>query len=134
MDNLATFSSTTTVSEIFADLCAHTKDGRRVRGIEPTGKDHALLQAVADPAHGVSGITNNALQKVLTGTPWAKGKTDKALSARISRNLRLLRDHGIIRKMPNQHRYQLTKKGRKLTTLLDSLMAASTQELLQIAA
>ena len=133
IDDLATFSSTTKVSEIFAELCAHVKDGQRVRGIEPTGKDHALLQAVADPAHGVSGITNKALQKVLVGTPWAKGKTGKALSARISRNLRLLRDHGIIRKMPNQHRYQLTNKGRELSTLLTSLMAASTQELLQIA-
>lgn len=133
MAQLATFTDTTPVAEVFADIGTRTHDGRKVRALDPTGKDQSLLQAIADPALGVSGITNKALQSALAGTPWAKGKAGKALSARISRNLRLLRDHGIIRKMPNQRRYQLTNKGRRLTTLLNCLMAASAQQLLQMA-
>jgi hypothetical protein len=98
------------------------------------GKDQAFLQAIADPALSVSGITNKALQGMLGGTPWTNSKKDKALSARISRHLRLLRDHGVIRKLPNQRKYQLTDKGRRLTTLLNALLGASTQKLLDMAA
>ncbi len=66
----------------------------------------------------------------LGGTQWAKGKVDKALSARLSRHLRLLRDHRVIRKLPKQNRYQLTDKRRKLTMLISVLLGASTEQLL----
>jgi hypothetical protein len=69
---------------------------------------------------GIFYIANKA--GMLGGTPWANGKNDKDLSARISRHLRLLRDHGVIRKLPNQRKYQLTEKGHRLTTLLNALM------------
>jgi DNA-binding HxlR family transcriptional regulator len=48
--------------------------------------------------------------------------------------LRLLRDHGIIRKLPRQHKYQLTDQGRRLTSVVNVLLGASTQKLLAIAA
>jgi hypothetical protein len=48
--------------------------------------------------------------------------------------LRLLRDHGLIRKLPNRHRYHLTDKGRQLTTALQAMLSASTEQLLDIAA
>ena len=60
--------------------------------------------------------------------------TGAKLSARISRNLRLLREHGVIRKEPNQRRYRLMDKGRKLTTALNVIWAASTEQLLEKAA
>jgi DNA-binding HxlR family transcriptional regulator len=52
----------------------------------------------------------------------------------LSRHLRLLRDHGVIRKLPRQNKYQLTEKGRKLTTLISVLLGASSEQLLQMAA
>ena len=131
---MATLRETTPVRNVLADVGAHTHDGRRVRALDPLGKDRPLLQAVADPALAVAGITNAALQRALGGTPWANKKTEKALSARISRQLRLLRDHGIIRKLPNQRKYQLTEKGRQLTTLISVLLGASTEQLLEMAA
>ncbi len=78
-DQLATFTDTTPVAEAFSDIGPHTRDGRKVRALDPTGKDQLLLQAIADPALKVSGITNKALQSALAGAPWAKGKTGKAL-------------------------------------------------------
>lgn len=131
---LATLKDETPVRQVFAEFGAHLHEGRRVRALDPLGKDLALLQAIADPALGISGITNKALRGALGGTPWANGKKDKALSARISRHLRLLRDHGVIRKLPNQRKYQLTEKGRRLTSVVNVLLGASTQQLLDMAA
>lgn len=66
--------------------------------------------------------------------PWGKKYGEKQLSARISRNLVLLRNHGLIRKMPNQNRYQLTDAGRQWTASLSVALKASTTELMKIAA
>ena len=110
------------------------QNGRRIRAMDVLGKDRELLQALADPLYAVAGITNKHLRQKLHAAPWAKGGTDKQLSARISRHLRLLRDHGLIRKMPCQRRYLLTAQGRTLTTALNAMLAASTQKLIELAA
>jgi len=115
-----------------SDLCA--QHGRRVRALDLSGKDRLLLQAISHPSFTVSGISNNGLRKMLRDTPWGAGRTDKQLSARVSRHLRLLRDHGLIRKLPNRHRYHLTDKGRQLTTALNAMLSASTEQLLDMAA
>jgi hypothetical protein len=86
-----------------------------VFNLDISGKDRELLQAISDSVFTVSGITNAALRKKLCSTPRGAGRTEKQLSARVSRHLRLLRDHGLSRKLPNRHRYQLTDKGRQLT-------------------
>jgi DNA-binding HxlR family transcriptional regulator len=52
----------------------------------------------------------------------------------VSWHLRLLRDHGLIRKVPNRHRYHLTDKGRQLTSALHAMLCASTERLLDMAA
>ena len=70
----------------------------------------------------------------MKGTAWAKGMTGGRLSARISRHLRLFREHGIIKKLPNQRKYALTDKGRKLTAALEAASAASVNDLLKLAA
>jgi DNA-binding IclR family transcriptional regulator len=74
------------------------------------------------------------LRQHLKNTKIADGRMDKQLSAKISRYLRLLRAHGIIRKLPRQNRYQLTVKGVKLSHLISAFWAASTEKLMKIAA
>jgi len=135
MNELSTFSDQTPLSDLLTPYVhARTKQGRRVRPLDTSGKDRALLQAISDPNFTVSGITNAALRKKLCATAWGAGRTDKQLSARVSRHLRLLRDHGLIRKLPNRHRYHLTDKGRQLTTVLNAMLSASTEQLLHMAA
>ena len=63
-----------------------------------------------------------------------KDRTEKQLSGKISRHLRLLRVHGLIRKIPKQNRYQLTLKGVRLTNIVNAFWAASTEDLMKIAA
>ena len=135
MDELSTFSDHTPLSDLLSPhVHARTKEGRRVRALDLSGKDRPLLEAISDSRFTVSGITNAALRKKLCSTPWGAGRTDKELSARVSRHLRLLRDHGLIRKLPNRHRYHLTDKGRQLTTALHAMLSASTEQLLDMAA
>jgi hypothetical protein len=49
-------------------------------------------------------------------------------------HLRLLRAHGVIKKISKTHRYQLTDHGRTLVTAMTSALAASTAQLTKIAA
>ncbi len=135
MDELSAFTSKTPLRELLAPhVRSRAKDGRRVRALDIGGKDRELLQAIGDSDFTVSGITNVALRKKLSSTNWGAGRTDKQLSARISRHLRLLRDHGLVRKIPRRHRYHLTDKGRQLSAALNAMLSASTEQLLDMAA
>jgi hypothetical protein len=135
MNELSSFSHQTPLSDLLAPYVhSRTKEGRRVRALDLSGKDRELLQAISDPSFTVSGITNAVLRKKLSTTSWGAGRTDRQLSARVSRHLRLLRDHGLIRKLPNRHRYHLTDNGRQLTTALHAMLSASTEQLLNMAA
>jgi len=119
------------VSSVTSPIIAQDK---KYRALDVFGKDKALLLAVSDPAFDIHGITNKALQGKLIGMPWANGKAGKKLSGRISRSLRLLREHGLIKKLPNQRKYTLTDKGRKLTVALEAASATSVNDLLKLAA
>ena len=102
--------------------------------MDPTGKDFELLQAISDPAYSISGLTNKMLRQSLARNSFGKGRTEKQLSGKISRHLRLLRVHGLIRKIPRQNRYQLTLKEVRLTNIVNAFWAASTEDLMKIAA
>jgi hypothetical protein len=135
MEGLSTFSDQTPLRELLRQYTrARTRGGRRIRALDPTGKDRELLEAVGDPLFTVSGMTNASLRQRLKSTAWGAGRTDQQLSARITRHLRLLRDHGLIRKVPSRRRYHLTPKGAQFTTALSAALAASTQQLMEIAA
>ena len=135
MDHLANLTDATPLVDLIAPYTrGFTKDGRRVRALEPVGKDRELLLALGDPKHGIEGLSNGDLREILGKQPWGKKYAEKQLSARVSRNLVLLRNHGLIRKMPNQNRYQLTDAGRQLTAALSVALKASTIELMKIAA
>jgi len=109
-------------------------NGNRYRGLDVTGKDLALLQAVSDPKFFVDAITNKHLQNMLGRSTWANGLSGRGLSGRISRHLRLLREHGLIKKQPNQHRYYLTAKGRLLVTALNHFLGAKVSDLAKLVA
>lgn len=110
------------------------RNGKRMRALDVFGKDRALLRVISDPAFDVHAITNQKLQLLLKGTPWAKNMSDKQLSGRLSRHLRLLREHGLIKKLPKQRKYTLTDKGRKITAAIDAALSASVNDLLKLSA
>jgi DNA-binding transcriptional ArsR family regulator len=134
-EQMATVTEPVTFGELIADVSVPVfTDGKRYRALDVTGKDLVLLQAVADPKYSVDAISNKLLKQALERSPWANGLSGKKLSARISRHLRLLREHGLIRKLPKQHRYLLTDKGRKLTSALNQVLAVSIEDLAKLSA
>jgi hypothetical protein len=109
-------------------------DGKKIRALDAFGKDLELLRAISDPIFDVCSISNKELQNKLKDTSWAKGMSDKQLSGRISRHLLLLRQHGLIKKLPNQRKYSLTDKGRKITASICVALASSVNDLLKLSA
>jgi hypothetical protein len=91
--------------------------------------DHALLKAVNRGEFTIHGLRNRDLQALLYSTP-PKSASDKCRrSAAISRKLRLLRAHGLIRKLPHTHRYRVTSEGRLILNAILSAHRFTVQQL-----
>ena len=134
-EQVAALEDDTTVAEIISQVSKPVKsEGKRYRALDVTGKDLELLRAIADPKYNVDPITNKHLQAALKDTVWANKLEGKKLAARISRQLRLFREQGLIRKLPKQHKYTLTAKGRLLTTALNQFLGAKLSDLSQLSA
>jgi hypothetical protein len=134
-EHIATMHSSTPFSSVRADVTQRKrKRGRSVRALDPTGKDSAILKTIADPRFTIRGLCNKDLRQDLAHDMGFFGKTDKQRSAMMTRAIRLLRDHGVIRRLPKSRRYQLTPRGRQLVTTLQAALAASIEELTAIAA
>jgi len=77
--------------------------GRSYRGFNLlAADDQELFAAIARGEHTISGLTNRALQKVLPH------KT----SSQLSRQLKRLRTHGVIKKIGRTYKYYLTRLGQ----------------------
>jgi hypothetical protein len=135
LDALSVVDDTAPCSRIF-DAFARpvVKDARRFRALrlcDPA--DLALLEAISRGEFVTTGFRNRDLRRLLYSPPQNKAD-DRRLSGRISRLLRLLREHGVVRKIQKTHRYQLTQRGRVLTAALRATRDASLKQLLRDAA
>jgi len=134
-EHMASVKEKTALEELLSTISSpQIRGGKKTRALDAFGKDTPLLRAIADPVFDVSYISNKKLRSILKNTVWAKDMSEKQLSGRISRHLTLLRHHGIIRKLPNQRKYSLTDKGRKITSAVSIALAASVDDLLEFAA
>lgn len=132
LEALASTHVSTPLGEAAAPLCRPVcQDGRRYRALHPLGQDAALLRALSRGEWVISGVRNRDLQAQLYATPARDRKTARRRSAAIGRKLRLLRVHGLIRKLPHTHRYQITDSGRAILTALVAAQQASTEKLTQ---
>ena len=135
MNDLASYQDISPVSELIENISQKVRKGNKpFRALDLTGKDRKFLQLLCDPQFRISGITNKALQHKLWNTDYRSRRSQKQLSAKISRHFQLLRAHGIIKKLPNQNQYQLTAKGVSLTNILNAFLQASTENLINLAA
>lgn len=109
--------------------------GRILRGLNPmVGEDAKLLEVIGRSEFTVNGLRNRDVVAGLYPTEAADSTERKRRSARIGRLLRLLRAHGLLRKVPKTHRYQTTDRGRLILTALQAARGASTQKLVNLAA
>jgi hypothetical protein len=136
--SMAAVERTVTVGESLAPFCrAVTRDGVRARALRPfDAQDTKLLSAVGRGEFAINGFRNRDVRELLLGKdgPKQDAAPRRRRSGQVTRKLRLLRAHGLIKKVPRTHRYLLTDKGRTLVTLLNAAKDADTKRLTAIAA
>jgi hypothetical protein len=130
LDALASTQAVVPLGQLAAPLCRPiTHQGQRYRALHPLGADAALLCALSRGEWTIAGLRNRDLQSLLyVGQP-RDSKTARRRSAAVGRKLRLLRTHGLIRKLPHTHRYLVTESGRAILTALVAAQHADTQKL-----
>jgi hypothetical protein len=133
LNALAQTNPGTPLGQAAAHLCQPVRqNGKRFRALNPlNAEDALLLQTVARGEWLINGFRNRGLQVHLDGSRAASPRQRRRRSARIGRKLRLLRAHGLIRKLPRTHRYLLTEEGRKTTTALIAAQRANTDTLVK---
>lgn len=108
---------------------------RRVRALNPLSKrDAALLEAIGRPEFAQNGLRNRDLVGLLFRGPGGSRAERRRRSAWVTRQVRLLRGHGLLKKVPKTHRYQVTSRGRVALTALLAARDASVDRLTSSAA
>lgn len=93
-----------------------------------------MLAAISHGEFALNGLRNRDIRALLFPKPACNQAEQKRRAATISRKLRVLRAHRLIRKVPRTHRYHLTKAGRIVVTALITARNANTEELTKLAA
>jgi hypothetical protein len=132
---LASVTGSNSLHQEAASVCQpalyHT---RRYRGLNPLcDSDYALLQAVSQGHFILSGVRNSDLRTLLY-KPTKDLARRRRQAAAITRKLTMLCAHGLLRKTPHSHRYQLTPKGRRIITALLAACHADVEQLTKLAA
>ena len=110
------------------------RKGRRHRALNPfSPADSALLTAVNRGEFMIGGLRNADLRALLYPTN-PDGMTARQLASRVSRQLSLLRAHGLIVRLGKSRRYKVTKKGRTIITAFLAAAQADTEKLTKLAA
>lgn len=94
----------------------------------------SVLQAVARGELHIQGFRSRDLAAAL-GTPAQMDLLSRRRhSARMTRKIRLLRAHGLIRKLGRRHRYILTSKGHDIIPAILTAHRVTLQQLQTLAA
>jgi len=135
LDALAVVDVPIPVKSLVQDILKPTiLNERRVRAINPWSEDDALLlESVMRGAFTINGFRNRNLRQILFGNSQDL-KEEKKRSAQISRKLRMLRAHGIIKKVPHTHRYHVTERGQSIISALMAARNANVNQLTKLAA
>jgi len=102
--------------------------GQSVRALDVFGKDASILKAMGRGEFRIEGFRNRDLRTQLFSSTQDR-KEQRSQSAKVSRLLRIMRAHGIIKKFPKSHRYQLTAKGQKLLGMINGISRHTVESL-----
>ena len=136
-DALAACQVEEKLKEIASPACNKIrKKGKRYRGLNPwQDEDFKLLTFLAKGEHAISGFRNKDLINWLYPESKKLAKDEqKRYSGRTTRRIKLLRVHGLVKKVAKENRYILTAKGQKFACALMTASAVDIKELTDIAA
>ena len=137
LEALACAHDTASLGTLTEKLCRPANwKGKRVRALNPYAlEDLALLRAVARGEFNINGFRNRDLRHLLYSPD--QELTDRQRryqSAAVTRKIRLLRAHGLIKKVPKTHRYLLTTRGYQAISAIIAALNASSDSLIKLAA
>jgi hypothetical protein len=130
-ESLASVAETTPLGKLLEPLSQPRWDahGHRHRALNPTaGADGELLRCLARGAFLINGFRNRDLRQLLCPATTDAGVRHRQAAA-MTRQLALLRAHGLIVKVQKTHRYRLSAEGQRVTTALLAAYEADVSRL-----
>ena len=136
LDALSAADTSTPMGELLHSICKPTTyNGKRIRPLRPWAQDDLeLLRTVNRGEFTVNGFRNRDLQSFLFKGTAVSTKEKQRRSARVSRLLRLLRAHHLIKKVPSTYRYVLTAKGSQIIAAVLTAQRITLEQLNRLAA
>ena len=116
---LAAAAEPTALGTLSAPVCRRVRfHGQPVRALNPlAAEDAALLAAVARGEFLITGCRNRDLRRLLFGEA-GEAALARRRAGVVTRKVRLLRAHGLLRRVAHTHRYVVSPKGRVVLTAL----------------
>jgi hypothetical protein len=125
------------LKEVASSACNKIiKNGKGYRGLNPwQNEDYRLLMFLAKGENAINGFRNCDMRKWLYAeSEQSNGVELKKYSGRTTRRIRLLRVHGLIRKVGRANRYVLTAKGQKFSCAMITASSLDIKVLTEMAA
>ena len=133
LDALAEAQTDERLAQLIKPLTRPTKlKGHRVRALRPFGQDADLLQVINRGEYVLAGFRNRDIVGHLFPGSCNEPKRRQA-RGKVTRLLRLLRAHGLIKKVSHTHRYQVTDRGRRIIAAVLAAREASVKRLQEAA-
>jgi hypothetical protein len=106
------------------------RQGRRYRALRPLAPDDAkLLEQLLSGDFAIQGFRNRDIYSRLYSQLHCTPDERRRIAGRITRSLRLLRAHGLIRKVPHTTYYRISRKGHRLISTTTQLRNFSLAQL-----
>jgi hypothetical protein len=136
LDAQAAVDTCIPLGDLVSSICQPTLyKGHRVRALRPWDqKDLQLFQAVTRGEFSINGFRNRDLQALLFKGPADSPQEKRRRSGQISRLLRMLRAHHLVKRVPKTYRYMLTQKGRDILTAILTTRRITLEQLNKAAA
>jgi hypothetical protein len=135
LNALATVDDTTVLRECTDAICQPVRwKKQRVRALNPlAAEDAALLKAVTQGEFLLNGLRNRDLVPLLYPKATDDPKEKRRRCGAVTRKLRMLRAHKLIRKATGAHRYVVTAKGQITIAAVLAAREASIKSLNKVA-
>jgi hypothetical protein len=107
-----------------------TREGRPYRALRPlTPEESELFRVVLRGEHFIQGFRNRDVRRALAPSAERDAALRRKAASRISRMLRLLRAHRLIKKVPHTNYYRVTELGQRVMTTALRLRDIDVQRL-----
>jgi hypothetical protein len=136
LDALSTVDTSTPLGDLLHSISKPTTwNGKRIRALRPWAQeDVELFRAVSRGEFAINGFRNRDLQALLFKGAPASPKEKQRRSGRISRLLRLLRAHHLIKKVSSTYRYVLTANGSQIVAAVLTTQRITLDQINRLAA